>query len=157
MAIWRRRELPSLFVVKDGKNRRDLFNASVPPDVLGRAYEYLIKRVADDAGAKAGEFFTPPEVVDTLVRILEPRSSDSVYDPTCGSGGMLVNSVDFLREGGQHATSAAAPFFGRGQTQFTVASSCCRTKAVTARRFVYLQAVGAPRAKCSSALRGTLG
>ena len=81
MAIWRRRELPSLFVVKDGKNRRDLFNASVPPDVLGRAYEYLIKRVADDAGAKAGEFFTPPEVVDTLVRILEPPPATAFTTP----------------------------------------------------------------------------
>jgi type I restriction enzyme M protein len=51
-------------------NTHDLSNASVPPDVLGHAYEYLIKQFADDAGAKAGEFFTPPEVVDTLVRIL---------------------------------------------------------------------------------------
>ncbi len=60
-----------------------------PPDILGRAYEYLIKQFADDAGAKAGEFFTPPEVVDTLVRILEPCPGDTVYDPTCG-GGVLV-------------------------------------------------------------------
>ncbi|HEV3201402.1 MAG TPA: class I SAM-dependent DNA methyltransferase [Bryobacteraceae bacterium] len=87
-------------------NTHDLSNASVPPDVLGHAYEYLIKQFADDAGAKAGEFFTPPEVVDTLVRILEPRPGDTIYDPTCGSGGMLVHSADFLREGGQHATSA---------------------------------------------------
>ena len=64
----------------------DLSNQSVPSDVLGRAYEYLIKQFADDAGAKAGEFFTPPEVVDTLVRILEPRPGDTVYDPTCGLG-----------------------------------------------------------------------
>lgn len=83
----------------------DLSNASVPPDILGRAYEYLIKQFADDAGAKAGEFFTPPEVVDTLVRILEPRPGDTIYDPTCGSGGMLVHAADFLRERGQHATS----------------------------------------------------
>lgn len=55
----------------------DLSNASVPPDVLGRAYEYLIKQFADDAGAKAGEFFTPPEVVDLLVRILEPGGTRS--------------------------------------------------------------------------------
>ena len=48
-------------------NAHDLSNAGVPPDVLGQAYEYLIKQFADDAGAKAGEFFTPPEVVDTLV------------------------------------------------------------------------------------------
>jgi type I restriction enzyme M protein len=84
----------------------DLSNMSVSPDVLGRAYEYLIKQFADDAGAKAGEFFTPPEVVDTLVRILEPRPGDTVYDPTSGSGGMLVHTADYLREHGQHATSA---------------------------------------------------
>lgn len=84
----------------------DLSNASVQPDVLGHAYEYLIKQFADDAGAKAGEFFTPPEVVDTLVRILEPQPGDTVYDPTCGSGGMLVHSAALLRERGHHATSA---------------------------------------------------
>ncbi|MCC8994575.1 MAG: N-6 DNA methylase [Candidatus Contendobacter sp.] len=87
-------------------NEHDLSNRSVPPDILGRAYEYLIKQFADDAGAKAGEFFTPPEVVDTLVRILEPRPGDTIYDPTAGSGGMLVHSADYLREQGHHATSA---------------------------------------------------
>lgn len=92
-------------------NAHDLSNASVPPDVLGHAYEYLIKQFADDAGAQAGEFFTPPEVVDTLVRILEPRPGDEIYDPTCGSGGMLVHSADFLRENNKHATSAQ--YFGQ--------------------------------------------
>jgi type I restriction enzyme M protein len=87
-------------------NAHDLSNASVPPDILGRAYEYLIKKFADDAGAKAGEFFTPPEVVETLVRILEPQPGDLVYDPTSGSGGMLVHCADYLREQGQPATSA---------------------------------------------------
>jgi type I restriction enzyme M protein len=87
-------------------DEHDLSNRSVPPDVLGRAYEYLIKQFADDAGAKAGEFFTPPEVVDTLVRILEPRPGDTVYDPTGGSGGMLVHTAEYLREQGHHPTSA---------------------------------------------------
>src|SRR3954447_1256754 len=87
-------------------DEHDLSNRSVAADVLGRAYEYLIKYFADDAGAKAGEFFTPPEVVDVLVRILEPRPGDTIYDPTPGSGGMLVHSADFLRETGYHATSA---------------------------------------------------
>lgn len=87
-------------------NTHDLSNFSVPPDILGRAYEYLIKKFADDAGAKAGEFFTPPEVVDTLVRILEPVPGDSIYDPTGGSGGMLVHSADYLREQGHHANAA---------------------------------------------------
>ena len=87
-------------------DEHDLSNNSVPADVLGRAYEYLIKRFADDAGAKAGEFFTPPEVVDTLVRILEPRPGDTIYDPTGGSGGMLVHAADYLREQGHLATNA---------------------------------------------------
>jgi type I restriction enzyme M protein len=87
-------------------DEHDLSNANVAADILGRAYEYLIKQFADDAGAKAGEFFTPPEVVDTLVRILQPQTGDSVYDPTAGSGGMLVHAADYLREIGQHATSA---------------------------------------------------
>ena len=87
-------------------DEHDLSNRSVPPDVLGRAYEYLIKKFADDAGAKAGEFFTPPEVVDTLVRILEPRLGDTIYDPTAGSGGMLVHAADYLRECGHSATNA---------------------------------------------------
>ena len=87
-------------------DQHDLSNRSVPADVLGRAYEYLIKKFADDAGAKAGEFFTPSEVVDTLVRILEPRPGDTIYDPTAGSGGMLVHAADYLREHGHHATHA---------------------------------------------------
>jgi type I restriction enzyme M protein len=85
-------------------DQHDLSNKSVPPDVLGRAYEYLIKQFADDAGAKAGEFFTPPEVVDTLVRILEPRPGDTVYDPTSGCG-MLVHTADYLSEHGHPANS----------------------------------------------------
>jgi type I restriction enzyme M protein len=84
----------------------DLSNASVPPDILGRAYEYLIKQFADDAGAKAGEFFTPPEVVDALVRMLEPKPGDTIYDPTAGSGGMLVHSAEYLREQGYFVTEA---------------------------------------------------
>lgn len=78
-----------------------LSNAHVTADMLGRAYEYLIKMFADDAGAKAGEFFTPPEVVDCLVRILRPAPDQTVYDPTCGSGGMLIHAHDFLKEQGE--------------------------------------------------------
>ncbi|MHB8835105.1 MAG: type I restriction-modification system subunit M [Candidatus Methylomirabilia bacterium] len=89
----------------------DLSNRSVQKDILGRAYEYLIKQFADDAGAKAGEFFTPPAVVDTLVRILEPRPGDGIYDPTNGSGGMLIHSADYLREQGHSALDAR--YFGQ--------------------------------------------
>lgn len=89
----------------------DLSNKSVPSDILGRAYEYLIKQFADDAGAKAGEFFTPPEVVDILVRVLQPKPGDTIYDPTCGSGGMLIHSAYYLREQGEDAL--AAQYFGQ--------------------------------------------
>ena len=77
---------------------RDLEN----PDILGNAYEYLIAQFADDAGKKGGEFYTPKEVVTLLVEILDPKEKMRICDPTCGSGGMLVQSVYHLREGGQN-------------------------------------------------------
>ena len=72
------------------------------PDILGDAYEYLIAQFADDAGKKGGEFYTPKEVVTLLVEILDPKEKMRICDPTCGSGGMLVQSVYHLREGGQN-------------------------------------------------------
>lgn len=70
------------------------------PDLLGAAYEYLIKFFADSAGKKAGEFYTPADVVRTLVEIVDPRPGTSIYDPTCGSGGMLIQTRDYIRECG---------------------------------------------------------
>lgn len=70
------------------------------PDILGRAYEYLIKMFADDAGKKGGEFYTPTKVVELLVRLLKPEEGMRVYDPTCGSGGMLIQSVDYVKKNG---------------------------------------------------------
>ena len=68
------------------------------PDLLGAAYEYLIKYFADSAGKKAGEFYTPADVVRTLVEVVEPQPGMSVYDPTCGSGGMLIQTRDYINE-----------------------------------------------------------
>lgn len=68
------------------------------PDLLGAAYEYLIKYFADSAGKKAGEFYTPADVVRTLVELVEPQPGMSIYDPTCGSGGMLIQTRDYIRE-----------------------------------------------------------
>lgn len=70
------------------------------PDVLGRAYEYLIARFADDAGRKGGEFYTPRGVVKLLVEILDPAPTMRVCDPTCGSAGMLVAVAEQLRARG---------------------------------------------------------
>ncbi|MEW6984313.1 N-6 DNA methylase [Colwelliaceae bacterium 6471] len=70
------------------------------PDLLGAAYEYLIKYFADSAGKKGGEFYTPSEVVRLLVEILEPAEGMEIYDPTCGSGGMLIQSRNYVQETG---------------------------------------------------------
>ncbi|WP_144096943.1 type I restriction-modification system subunit M [Croceicoccus sediminis] len=70
------------------------------PDLLGAAYEYLIKYFADSAGKKAGEFYTPADVVRTMVEIVDPKPGMSVYDPTVGSGGMLIQSRDYIRDTG---------------------------------------------------------
>ncbi|MDD3854538.1 type I restriction-modification system subunit M [Sulfurimonas sp.] len=71
------------------------------PDLLGAAYEYLIKYFADSAGKKGGEFYTPNEVVRLMVQIIEPKEGESVYDPTVGSGGMLIQSHQYVDENGQ--------------------------------------------------------
>ncbi|WFE38069.1 class I SAM-dependent DNA methyltransferase [Micromonospora sp. WMMD998] len=69
-------------------------------DVLGGAYEYLLKRFSDGSGTRAGQFFTPREVVELIVEVLAPKSYESVYDPTCGSGGMLIASANLLKAHG---------------------------------------------------------
>src|SRR3954452_18005555 len=69
-------------------------------DVLGGAYEYLLKRFSDGSGTRAGQFFTPREVVELIIAILDPRGFESVYDPTCGSGGMLIASANLLKARG---------------------------------------------------------
>lgn len=72
----------------------------VPLDILGHAYEYLIKRFADEnkGGTVAGQFYTPPESVELMVRTLKSQNGQRIYDPTCGSGGFLVKTADYVRE-----------------------------------------------------------
>jgi type I restriction enzyme M protein len=82
-------------------NEIQLDPSTVSHDLLGAGYEYLLKNFADESGKKAGEFFTPREVVDLIVGILEPEPGESVYDPTCGSGGMLVSTINRLRDHGK--------------------------------------------------------
>ncbi|WP_018639871.1 type I restriction-modification system subunit M [Parafrankia elaeagni] len=75
--------------------------STVSHDLLGAGYEYLLKKFADVSGQKAGEFFTPREVVNLLVAILQPEPGESIYDPACGSGGMLVATINQVRGSGQ--------------------------------------------------------
>ena len=82
-------------------SRYNLSLASCPADEMGQAYEYLIGKFADDAGNTAQEFYTNRTVVTLMAEILQPKPDESIYDPTCGSGGMLVKCLDFLRQKGQ--------------------------------------------------------
>ena len=82
-------------------SRYNLSLASCPADEMGQAYEYLIGKFADDAGNTAQEFYTNRTVVTLMAEILQPQPDKSIYDPTCGSGGMLVKCLDYLRQKGQ--------------------------------------------------------
>ena len=77
------------------------------PDLLGAAYEYLIKFFADSAGKKGGEFYTPGEVVRLLVQLTQPEAGNTVYDPAVGSGGFLIQSHQYVEEQGQNADNLA--------------------------------------------------
>jgi len=92
------------------------------PDLLGAAYEWLIKYFADSAGKKAGEFYTPAEVVRICVEICDPEEGMSVYDPTVGSGGMLIQMRDYLREKGGSADELAL----YGQEKMGTTWSICK-------------------------------
>ena len=75
------------------------------PDLLGAAYEYLIKYFADSAGKKGGEFYTPAEVVRLLIQLTKPEEGNEIYDPTVGSGGFLIQSFQYIEEQGQNPES----------------------------------------------------
>lgn len=79
-------------------SKQKLTTANVPDDQLGNAYEYLIKQFADDSGHTAAEFYTNRTVVKLMTMIMNPQPGESVYDPTCGSGGLLLNCALHLKE-----------------------------------------------------------
>jgi len=77
------------------------------PDLLGAAYEYLLKEFADSAGKKGGEFYTPSHVKKLMVRLVKPREGMSIYDPTVGSGGFLIEAFHYVEEQGQNPRNLA--------------------------------------------------
>ena len=82
-------------------NKVNLSNSNLTTDKLGRAYEYLIKRFADESNKAAGEFYTPRTIVTLMTKILNPKDTDSIYDPTCGTGGMLLEAINQIKEKNQ--------------------------------------------------------
>jgi type I restriction enzyme M protein len=98
-----------------------LANSAAEPDVLGNAYEYLIKRFADLTNKKAGEFYTPRSVVRMMVNILDPQEGETTYDPACGTGGMLIEVVHHVKEAGGKTQLLYGRLFGQEKNLTTAA------------------------------------
>lgn len=95
-------------------SRHRLGLKDVEPDILGRAYEYLIRKFAEGSGQSAGEFYTPREVAVLMANILDPGPGERIYDPACGSGGLLIKSFLRFREQYGHDPRIAPPrFYGQ--------------------------------------------
>lgn len=131
-ADWGNREMLTDEILKDlieGLSEVELGNKAVSSDILGDAYEYLIGKFADiTKRKKAGEFYTPRSVVRMMVDILNPKESESIYDPACGTGGMLLGAIEHVqRAGGDPRT-----FFGKiyGQEKNLTTASIARMNLV---------------------------
>ncbi len=92
---------------------KPLTNAAVSPDVFGQAYEFLIKKFADQSNKKAGEYYTPRSVVRMMVNILDPKEGESVYDPACGTGGMLIEVIEHVKVNGGNPQRLWGKLFGQ--------------------------------------------
>lgn len=131
-ADWGNREMLTDEILKDlieGLSEVSLGNESVTTDALGDAYEYLIGKFADvTKRKKAGEFYTPPSVVRMMVELLDPKAGESIYDPACGTGGMLLGAIEHVQRGGGDART----FFGRiyGQEKNLTTASIADRKSV---------------------------
>jgi type I restriction enzyme M protein len=90
-----------------------LGNSAARADILGNAYEYLIKKFADATNKKAGEFYTPRAVVNLMVRILHPKEGETIYDPACGTGGMLIEAIQHVKENGGNVRTLWGKLFGQ--------------------------------------------
>ena len=98
-----------------------LGNKAARADVLGQSYEYLIKKFADATNKKAGEFYTPRSVVRLMVHILDPREGETIYDPACGTGGMLIEAIHHVREAGGNIRTLWGKLFGQEKNLTTSA------------------------------------
>ncbi|MXZ72053.1 MAG: SAM-dependent DNA methyltransferase [Acidobacteria bacterium] len=131
-ADWGNREMLGDELLKDlieGLSGVPLGNAAVRSDILGDAYEYLIGKFADiTRRKKAGEFYTPRSVVRMMVELLDPQEGESIYDPSCGTGGMLLGAIEHVERAGGDART----FFGRifGEEKNLTTSSIARMNLV---------------------------
>jgi type I restriction enzyme M protein len=102
-------------------SRITLGNAVADADILGQAYEYLIKKFADLTNKKAGEFYTPRSVVRLMVNILDPHQGETIYDPACGTGGMLLEAIHHVRERHEDTRTLWGKLYGQEKNLTTSA------------------------------------
>ena len=124
----------------------------MPEDELGNGYEFLIKKFADDSGHTAQEFYTNRTVVHLMVQMLDPKPGEKIYDPTCGTGGMLISALDEVkRKGGEYRT---LKLYGQERNHMTAAIA---RKGIVVRKagaiFVAEAAPAAPSAARQAARR----
>ncbi len=123
-AQWTNKERLSDALLKDLMEHfssLNLGNKHCKADILGQAYEYLIKKFADLTNKKAGEFYTPRTVVALMVRILAPRTGETVYDPACGTGGMLLEALHYIKEHGGDENLTLGKLYGQEKNLTTSA------------------------------------
>ena len=115
-AQWTNKERLSDALLKDlieHFSSLNLGNEHCKADILGQAYEYLIKKFADLTNKKAGEFYTPRSVVELMVRMLAPKAGETIYDPACGTGGMLLEALHYVKEHGGNENLMLGKIYGQ--------------------------------------------
>ncbi len=123
-AQWSNKERLSDNLLKDlieHFSKLSLGNRTTESDILGQSYEYLIKKFADATNKKAGEFYTPRSVVALMTRILSPQAGETIYDPACGTGGMLLEAIHHVRRSGGNVRMLLGRLFGQEKNLTTSA------------------------------------
>jgi type I restriction enzyme M protein len=123
-AQWSNRDRLSDALLKDlieHFSKISLDNEIARADILGQAYEYLIKKFADLTNKKAGEFYTPRSVVRLMINLLDPQEGEAIYDPACGTGGMLLEAVNHVREAGGNVRLLWGRLYGQERNLTTSA------------------------------------
>ena len=97
----------------DHFSKYSLSNENVDDDLLGSAYEYLIKKFADLSNKKAGEYYTPRSVIELMVKMIDPQAGETIYDPACGTGGMLLTALEHVKGSGGDPRLSRGRLFGQ--------------------------------------------
>lgn len=98
-----------------------LSNKNAQADILGQAYEYLIKKFADLTNKKAGEFYTPRSVIELMIKILDPKEGEFIYDPACGTGGMLLEAIHHVKRKNGNVKTLYGKLYGQEKNLTTSA------------------------------------